>query len=446
MKGSLITRVLGAAGVVLVFFLGVTIIALDIAFRSAAERATRDRLQIQVLALLAVADFPDDNGIQMPMQLPEARFSHPGSGLYAQVLDASGQLLWRSPSAVALEFSPPSRMQPGETVFQRDVYADGGVFRIGLTVLWDTGAEGVEPALYHFLVVESLDSYLAQVGRFRANLFWWFGLVFAALIIAQLVILRRMLRPLRDLAGEVAAVESGRQDLVRDAYPRELSRLAGNLNALIRNERGHLERYRNTLGDLAHSLKTPLAVIQIALEEKQGSDQSHLIGKQVERMNEIVRYQLQRASAVGNETFGRAVVIAPQVADLIHSLEKVYASRHLSFDMELDAGAVFLGSRGDLLEMMGNILDNACKWAKSTVRVCVIARGERGVELVIEDDGPGIASQQYELVLNRGTRADESVGGQGIGLAVVRDLVQQHGGTITLSRSELQGLKVVVVF
>lgn len=441
---SLITRVLVAAGLVLIVFLGLTVMALDLAFRSAGERAIHERLEIQALALISAAEVDATGVLHMPPELPEPRFSNPGSGLYARIVDRQGRQVWRSASAVGVSMGEPTSADPGTREFTR-VTTDRGseMFRFGLTVAWDLGDVGLDPVVFHFMVGETLEPYRAQLTRFRVNLFGWFGVLFAGLIIAQLFILRRTLHPLRELALEVAAIEAGREESVGGAYPRELQRLARNLNALIRNERAHLGRYRDTLTDLAHSIKTPLAVIKVALQEEPGERRDRTIADQVARINEIVGFQLQRAGKVGRTTFGRAIAVSPAVEELVTSLQKVYRDKDLVFERRVDAASRFRGDHGELLEILGNLLDNACKWARHTVRVGA-AIDAQDLVLRVEDDGPGIPADRRGEVLARGIRADESVEGQGIGLAVVHDIVGRHGGRLELGESDLGGLSVTV--
>ena len=210
---------------------------------------------------------------------------------------------------------------------------------------------------------------------------------------------------------------------------------------MIRNERGNLARYRNTLADLAHSLKTPLAVIRFAIDTE-NPNRGEMIERQVERMNDIVRFQLQRALASGSETFGKPVPVAPVVDEVAASLAKVYTARGIAFEADVDAAAVFRGDRGELLEIVGNLLDNAFKWARTRVRV--VAHGDLVIE--VEDDGPGIPAAQRAAVQTRGTRVDESVEGQGLGLAVVAETVTQRGGTLTLGDAALGGLRATVEY
>ena len=442
MKRSLVTRVLVAAAAVMLVFLGLTLAALDVAFRDSAERAIVERLQVQVRALISAAGQDIDGNLLMPLELPEARYANPGSGLYAQVLDGDGVPLWRSPSMAGIALAVPDELVVGDPWFERVPLSDGGeVFQYGYTVSWHDPPGEVGPTVYHFAVAETLEPYRAQLARFRASLWKWFGALFAGLVIAQLAILRRTLRPLRTLATEVRSVERGEQQAIEHEYPRELAHLADNLNAVIRNERGNLARYRNTLADLAHSLKTPLAVIRFALDTR-APDRDDTISRHAARMDDIVRFQLKRAIAGGGETFGKPVAVKPAVEEVAASLAKVHHARGIRCRVDVAADAVFRGERDELLEVLGNLMDNAFKWARSEVRVT--AHG--ALQLVVDDDGPGVPEDERGRVTARGTRADETTPGQGIGLAVVAETVARRGGTLTLAESPLGGLRAAVAF
>jgi two-component system sensor histidine kinase PhoQ len=223
------------------------------------------------------------------------------------------------------------------------------------------------------------------------------------------------------------------------------------MNGLIASQRARLKRYRDALGDLAHSLKTPLAVLGSQLDERAGSDPG-LMRRQVERMNELVSYQLKRAAAAGASVLGEEPVpVEPALAELVLALNKVYADKRVRIAVEADPAAVFHGDRGDLLEIAGNLLDNACKWCRGQVHVSAAVvtppkrQGRAGLMLIVDDDGPGIAAGQAERLLRRGVRADERVEGQGIGLAVANEIVAGYGGTLSLEASPAGGARARVV-
>ncbi len=213
--------------------------------------------------------------------------------------------------------------------------------------------------------------------------------------------------PLRRVAQDLMRVEYGEREHLSDDYPAELARLAGNLNDFIDSEREHLKRYRNTLADLAHSLKTPLAVMRSQLESSHGDSNvtpeqlRWTVVEQVGRMDEIVAYQLSRAATSGHTTFAAPISIGPCAEEVVAGLEKIYASRKILCEFEIDAGARFYGEQGDLLELLGNLLENAFKWAEGRVLFTaqpLQLRGAKriGLEMTIEDDGPGIPDDKVD--------------------------------------------------
>lgn len=444
---SLRSRLLIAASVVLAAFLGLTGLSLDRAFRDSALSAVQDRLQAQVYMLLGAVNVDAFNRLTLPQNLPEARFSTPDSGLYADLMDSQGNLVWYSPSmlGLALPFFPAVR-NPGDTQFAPLEASDGTpLFVLAFTVSWEIARNQYQ--LYTFRVAETRQNFDDQVWSFRRGLWGWLLASTGVLLAAQGLILRWSLQPLRQVAAEVKDIETGRRDELSSGYPEELQPLTVNLNALLRQGHAHLERYRNALGDLAHSLKTPLAVARGALEN--GADPGELrrtLGEQVARMNRTVDYQLQRAAASGRIALSAPLSVAPVARKILDSLAKVYADRAPQLRSEIAATIVFYGDEGDLLEILGNLADNACKWCRRQVVVRAHPADQDGrTELVleVEDDGPGIPADQAPLLLNRGQRADPTVAGHGIGLAVVRDLVEEvYYGRLEIGRGALGGARV----
>jgi two-component system sensor histidine kinase PhoQ len=254
------------------------------------------------------------------------------------------------------------------------------------------------------------------------------------------------LKPLRRVAAELAAMERGAADRIRGDYPQELAALTDNLNALLAHERARRKRLDDALGDLAHSLKTPLSVIRNALEEGGiPPGRAALLEEQAERMGRIVEHQLQRAGAGtgAGPVLATAVPVAATAERLGASLAKVYRDKGIGFSVEGETDVVFRGTEGDLMELLGNLLDNAFKWANAQVRVRVQKPGNR-LEILVEDDGPGVAPEQAGRLLARGARGDEAIPGHGIGLAVARDICEAYGGTLTIVRSLLGGAAIRV--
>jgi two-component system, OmpR family, sensor histidine kinase PhoQ len=440
---SLQARVTWAAALVLLVFVALTSLALEQAFQASARSAREERLLGQLYLLMAAAD-SDGDGLTLPRDLAEARFSLPGSGLYAQVSDAEGDSVWRSTSALGQDVPFDDKLAPGVRRFHEASDADGRAYFVeGFGVTWSIGPV---PRGYTFSVAEDLSGYGEELARFRVHLFGWLGALALLLLVALLLALRWGLAPLRQVADEVAAVEAGRQDRLRGDYPEELRTLTENLNALLANEAARQARLGNALADLAHSLKTPLAVMRGALGEGDGlpGEGQPLVGflaEQIRRMDEIVAYQLERARGRPAATLSPPVPVAPVVERILAALTKLHAGRSVSAALDLEPELVFRGAEGDLLEVIGNLLDNSFKWCRARVRI--EARREAGLLVLrVEDDGPGIPAAEAQRLGERGARVDLSAPGHGIGLAVVREICQAYGGDLTLSEGPLGGALV----
>jgi two-component system sensor histidine kinase PhoQ len=260
------------------------------------------------------------------------------------------------------------------------------------------------------------------------------------------------LSPLRQVSREVQAIEAGRQGELQGRYPRELQPLTGNLNRLLNSNRVRLKRYRDSLADLAHSLKTPLAVLKSGLEEPGGTRDADLLREQVGRMERTINYQLQRAAASGHGGLSAPVTVRPVAERIIRALEKLHAGRErpLTVDLDIAPDVRFGGDPADLEEILGNLVDNAFKWAVGRVSVRARNPGPHGerlrLELEVADDGPGIPEAIRDEALRRGVKLDTAMPGHGIGLAVVRDIVEQvYEGRLEILASESGGTLMRVV-
>lgn len=445
---SLQTRLVLAFGILLILFLGLTGLVLDRAFRESVAAAVEERLQLQINALIGVAE-PEDGAFFVP-DLEEARFSQINSGLYGIILNDVGQVLWRSPSALNLSLDQAEflnqQMERGKTVFgSMETAEQGRLSYASYGTIWPSGNE------FAFVVMESVEPTDAEIGEFQSNLYLWFGGLAVLLSVVQILLLRWGMNPLQQLATEVSSIEAGVKDQVENQYPPELQAVSKNLNLLIKSERERQTRYRTTLGDLAHSLKTPLAVISGIVQQSCGNSSNISpallkdLEEQLERMNQIVSYQLRRATRSGKSGYlGTPLNVAPAVEKIIEALSKVYRDREVSVDQELDADAVFHGEESDLMELCGNLLDNAFKYSESRIHVRVFLNG-RQLHIEIEDDGKGIAEREREWVLQRGARGDTLKSGQGIGLAVAVDIVSSYNGEISVGTGSLGGAKIQVI-
>lgn len=441
---SLSARLLLAVSLLLLVFFGATIIVLDSAFREAGEQAQEDILDGQLIALLAAADPNDQGELAMPAVMQEPRLDTIGSGLYAQLRDDGTGPVWQSTSSLGLNVPFAAPPPPGPPRFSRIALADGTpLMALAISVEWELANGVLRP--YTFYVAESLDSFNAQLARFRRQLFGWFAAVALIMLLAISTVMRGILKPLRQIEDEIAEIEEGGRQALTEGLPTELDSVARNMNVLIGSERGRAERYRQTLDNLAHSLKTPLAAIRAVLAEQGRGRATDKIEAQIERMNDIVRYQLRKPAALVSDGFGVGfVAIEEQLKRLVDGLQKVYKDKDPDIRVSVDGRAQFRGDTGDFLELAGNLLDNACKWCAKTVEVSVAPIDGAGMRLKVADDGPGIPEDAQDLLLKRGMRLDESAPGHGIGLAVVKDIAASHGGELAIGRSALGGAEITV--
>lgn len=454
---SLQTRQLLAASLGLVAFLALAGYALDRAFLSTAENVLSERLRDYALDFARETEFSRGGDLVPPFddKLPDPRLKRPGSGLYAQIVLPF--VLWESDSAQGPELPEVRMLGAGEQTFEGPltlVRSNGEVsqaYRYGYGMVWP-GDDMSDEVSYTIYVLEDTARLQSQLTVFRRALWGYLGGAASILLLLQMVILRWSLHPLRRVIEELKRVQRGIATRMSERHPRELEPLTESINAFIESERENLERQRNILADLAHSLKTPLAVLRTRLEN--GADGPELraeLGEQLKRMNDLVGYQLSRAASGGHKLFAAPLPIEENAEEIVRGLEKVYASKGVLCEFEIDPDARFYGEKGDLQELLGNLLENAFKWARSrvllTARAGAPAPNRRpGLVLMVEDDGPGIPADRIALVLQRGVRGDERVQGHGIGLAIVQDIVRSYRGELNVGDSdELGGASFEVV-
>lgn len=440
---SLQARIVSVATISLVIFLLVTALALDRAFRLSAVEAVRDRLEGQLFGLLASAEEDASGRLTFPEELGEPRFGQPGSGLVGYVANQDGDRVWSSKSLHGSDMHVIPWFAQGERRFYKsyeNIVDDPYPFLFGYGVSWeDTDTRTTD---YTFLVAESSHRYDQQLSVFRQNLIKWLSIGALALIIVQLVVLRWALAPIRQVADDVRRVEQGELENLSNHYPSELQGLTDNINEFIDNEKRQLTRYRNTLGDLAHSLKTPLAVVGAMASEDEA------LVSQIDRMNKIIEHQLQRAGAHGRTTLAAPIAVRPILDKLLASMTKVYSDSKAQVTVAVDDNVRFFGEEGDLYEILGNLIDNAYKYGDSDIQISakeVASDSETRTALVVvvRNDGRTIPDKLREAVANRGVRADQTQPGQGIGLAVVADIVNSYNGSLAINCDD--GMTEVVV-
>ena len=444
---SIRSRLVAGGFLVLLAFLAFAGWAVQQAYADSLRTQRFARLQTTVYLLMAGAELDATGSLVMPPSLAEPRLSLLGSGLYANVSNLDKGEEWQSASTVGLNLPFQRHQTTGE--WRLETVAAPATLRIdkptaGLAFLaatyavkWSTNNKD---APLVFSVLEDKAEFDQEVSAFERTLWSWLIGTGLLLLLTQTLLLRWGLRPLGQVAREIQHIEQGVKTHVEGNYPRELVGLTHNLNLMIDQERARQTRYKEALDDLAHSLKTPLAAMRASLDEPTAL--ANIVNQQVTRMDDIVRHQLGRAGAAGATRFAPHLALAPVLFRIRDTLAKVYAEKNLSFTIDCPPNLSWQITEGDAFEMLGNVLDNAAKWAKSEVAVTVSLERDR-LCIRITDDGPGFIDPQAGQT--RRVRLDETVPGHGIGLAVVRDLVASYQGELTISRAPSGGAQLDII-
>lgn len=443
MLGSLRARVLLWVSLLLVVIFALTIVGLDTAFRRVNQAALDGLLEAELLGLIAVAQPDPETGLSLPEDLAEPRFNLAGSGLYGAMWDARGTLIWRSWSLLDRELdfggTPESIGEAKVLLIEGPTGED--IKAALMSINWEF-ADGSVRA-FTFGVAVSLSPYAQQQRNFRLTLIGWFAIATVITLVVLAVLLHWVLAPLRRLEDEVVEIEQGARTQFSAGLPEELAGLAANLDALVDSERRRQTRYRNTLDNLAHSLKTPLAVMGSVLAEHPETASHGALSKELARMQERVGYHLDQARVGGGGFTLRPVDLQPIAEDLRESLDKVYQDKGIAAEVDLPKPCMVQAEPGDLMELLGNLMDNAYKYGHQRVKLrCELSPGV--IEIILDDDGAGWPEGQVAQLTQRGHRADQIQAGQGIGLAVVQELVSLYDGELTLSKSNLGGGRITV--
>jgi signal transduction histidine kinase len=419
-------------------------------YRDSAMRALDADLQVVLDSLVSAAEVRD--GVITLDETPnDARFQSAGSGRYWQVAPwsatarpapvAQSESLWDEASLPWPEGGASALLaRPGRTSFSNVAGPFDQPVRLATQIVQLPGQ--ATPAA--FFAAADRRPALAEADRFARTLFLALGAL--ALGLGGMVWWQVSLglAPLSRLRDDIAAVRRGKRARLEGDYPTEVSPLTDELNALLDHNRAVVERARTHVGNLAHALKTPISVL---LNEARGASGvlAELVARQTEAMSRNVDHYLQRAQAAARaETVGARTDVRPVLEDIARTLARLYG-RQKDMDIEVQPGAapVFRGERQDLEEMAGNLMENACKYGGGAVRVTLSGAGER-FDVIVEDDGPGLAPDARDLVLKRGARLDETAPGQGLGLSIVADLARLYGGDLTLGDSDLGGLRATL--
>ena len=464
---SISVRLLLAAALVMAIFISLTTLAIQHTVDQRAETATFERMQGQIYALLGSTDIGASGAIAVDnADMPNPRMRQPMSGHYAEVRDEHMAQVWRSPSLTS-QLPSSGEGAIGQWIFTKEEDEQlGPLFILRFAVEWLL-PEG-DIAAYQFIVGDSRKDFSLQQETFNRNL-WISMLTMGALLLMSIaLILAWGLSPIRRISSQLNQVENGTRESLPNSVPVELHPLTSRINALIASERGRQKRYRHTLDDLAHSLKTPLSVLRNV-----GTESDREIGHQATRMEQIISYHIKRADAGSRRLLTPPIAVAPTTERIIRTLKKVYRNQPIKFNNRINKADQLRIEEADLMEILGNLLENACKYGASAIELSIAhtnrdkprsgnliaevkqrnikakkrnsdADDRNLVHLCVDDNGPGFPADAATHLIDRGVRADTRREGQGIGLAISNELVEAYGGHIALSDSPLGGARVCI--
>jgi signal transduction histidine kinase len=441
---SLAFRLFASAAAWTLVVLPVTAFLLLSLYRQAVERNFDARLNVYLTSLIASTTAQGATTPSAPANLGEPSFTIPFSGWYWQIKAPGGtEPLFVSDSLLDQQLKLPSQegVVPDQTLTRR-AYAPGPQDQRLRVVEREIRPAGPQSSPYSYAVAGDAAEVERDLGEFRTMLIAALAVLGLGLVVATLFQVRFGLAPLRAIRHDLSAIRSGEAERLEGELPTEIRPLQQELNALIQSNREIVERARTHVGNLAHALKTPLSVITNEAREKEGPLAGKVI-EQAELMRTQITHHLDRARvAARSGAIGDITDVDGVLKGLKRALDRIYEGRALDIDVRCDSGLKFQGEKQDFEEMVGNLCDNACKWAKSRVWVTAMRTdGAANFEVVVDDDGAGLTEAERAKVVKRGQRLDETKPGSGLGLSIVADLAHLYKGRFELEPSPQGGLR-----
>ena len=423
-------------------------------YRDAVERSFDARLNQYLEYLIAITSPDQGIDIMEPASLGEPLFSLPSSGWYWEIRAlGGGPLAFKSVSLASEALKLPSEAGtlPDSTDLRRAYLAGPESQSLRVLEREITIIQNEQQRRYAYAVAGDAGEISAQVSAFTAMLVTAFSMLAAGLLIATFFQVRYGLRPLHNIGEKLVAIRSGKASRLEGSLPEEIQPLQEELNALIQSNQAIIERARTHVGNLAHALKTPLSVITNEAREKDG-EFAIKVAAQAELMREYITHHLGRAQIAARVSIvGGVTDVSETVNSLTNTLARIYSERNINFVVECPPDAKFRGEKQDLQEMVGNLLDNACKWADGRVAISVEMQAAarpanaRQLTVLVDDDGPGLTIPELESVVQRGKRLDETKPGSGLGLSIVADLSEMYYGSFVLQQAPSGGVRAKLV-
>lgn len=419
----------------LLFLLPSSFVAIDRAFYTQLLTSAEQKMEVHMYAILSELSVAEDK-VELLNNALTPDFYRPESGLSAYITHEQ-EVVWQSDSSLNQHFIPPVEgLPPGEHLFQNMQQNADDYWVLSISLIFDA-EEYTRPLTVH--VVQTNQRLIAPQLAFRATLIQWFIGIALMLLLLMLLAYYWTTKPLSRLDHEIRRVENGSQEQLNANYPAELSIIKEDLNLLLANQNRQKQRYRHHLSDLAHALKTPVAVLNTSALSQQPE-----LKEQLDRITAMIEHQLKRAASSGQDIWKKQIAIKPLVEKLVSALSKIYRDKNVHIQVNCADDCMFRGDETDLMEVLGNLLDNAYKACRHNVAVNISQKPQ--LVLCIEDDGPGVAVEKRKQLFERGTRLDTYHEGHGVGLAIVAELVESYSGNIQLDSSDLGGARFRIQF
>lgn len=445
---SLWFRLIASSAGIAIVLLASAAVLLNAIFVQALELNFDQRLKAALDGVLATVELGPDGNPKLTDQLADTRFNLPLSGWYWQI-STPGQStkLVSSPSLLEQQLTPDA---PALATRDKD-----GIAAFSMRDQQGTNLRAIEQDVklfgtqneYSFLITGNFDELKSGITSFQHTLLAMLGALGLALLAALAFQVRFTLKPLRDMQHQLNDIRSGRAELLADNFPREIQPVADELNLLVQSNFEIVDRARMQVGNLAHALKTPISVISNEARDPKNA-LAEKVREQINVMRDQVNLYLDRARrAARAQSIGASTDVEPVLQSLARTLQRINVDRNLVIEVDAPAGLRFRGERQDLEEMVGNLMDNACKWAKSHILVrarelpAQSSDGRNWLLVTVDDDGPGIPPEKRDTALERGKRLDESKPGSGLGMSIISETAGMYSGALSLDQADLGGLR-----
>jgi len=439
---SITSRLVIGTSLFITLFIILLALSISYSVHTRAETARFDALKGVVYGILGATNINSDAQLTVnSASLPDDSLNRFNANLYAELIGNDRSVLWKSNSTV--QPLPETVIRPiNDWMFEKVTGTDGtDLLRVQYVIAWELDNGEELPFIVH--VAENVEDLSSQLKRFDRVL--WLALLAVAPIlpVVQFMMLRVSLKPLRDIGAQIDDIEQGKRDKLSNTVPIELEPLTSSLNTLLLSERERHTQYRNLLGDLSHNLKTPISVLQ-NIGEKNTADGKSIL-QQTEQMQTTLARYAQRATVKTPRYLSPTIHVRPFIERITLSLGKLYNAPAVRFTIHVDEQLTVRMDEADLLEVLGNLLENACKYGAHRVGISQIQK-PNAVSLCIEDDGPGWPAGDLSQLIQRGIRADTQTSGQGIGLAACDQIMRSYGGRLELSRANDGGAQANLHF